>query len=1183
LNTIDQSTELSQLNDAEKRALLTRILEKSNRQAQLSVTQERIWQLNQVAPGNPVYNFQSAIALTGPLNHDALSKSVAKIVTRHETLRTSYGIAQGTPELTVVPKLSVMIDKTNLPGRNPEEQANALQAVAKNDAQIGFSIEKPPLFRLRCCIYHKNQHVLVLTMHHIVSDLISLDLFFEELGAYYGEILSGNSSSVSPLAWTYQDHAHYEHSRRDALKQSPAAQFWQEHLAGANNFSWRSDFPRPYVPTGQAATEHFILDASTVKNVEALARSEAVTPFVVLLSAYYILQWSASDSDDQLVAVPTAGRERDESQGLIGMFSSPLPMRVQLSEQHSVRDLLIEVRRTVLGTSENAAVPFADIIEHARVANNGKLITLRSMFSFISKMKKIVFPGLQLERVPTDRGVSDFDLFLTIYEDAGLWRGVFEYSTDLFGTGTAQNWADAYCAIVRNILTDPMKPVAELAALVPLPSTVQVAVAATFTADLLEEASNYWQYELHCPVHMVFYPYNQVFQALMDQGSDLHSADNTMNVLLVRPEDWIRYSENSTDRHDTLEKATGDFIKAVFRAKLRAPIVIYLCPGSPDPADRDAIAAAEDRIEAAFADHQGGITILRADTALERYGLNEVFDAKSDEIGHIPFSRPWFVALGTEIIRRATSLERPPFKVVALDCDNTLWQGVCGEQGAQGVRVEGPFRALQEFVTTQANDGMLLCLVSKNEEEDVFRVFDENDGMLLKRDRIIAHRINWHSKSENLRELAAELQLGLDSFIFIDDNPVECAEVQAACPEVLTLCLPQDVALIPSFLQNVWAFDRQHVSEEDRKRAESMLQNRHREVFRKQTSSFSDFLAKLELQVRITPVDDESLPRLAQLSQRTNQFNNAGVRYDETGLRNALAGGLQALKATVQDRFGQYGIVGVLFFHVDESILGIDSFLLSCRVLGRGVEHRMLAKLGRIAKEKGLTDISIVYKEMPRNQPFRRFLDSLDGAYSDDGKKYFLTARVAQDTTFEPERAHDDSKEVPIQLTTTTAPGVQITRQIAIASIAGWMRSVDDVMERLDKRSHSYHGSADSTPPQGETELSIAKVWEKVLHIDLPGRNDNFFEVGGNSLLLVQVNSQLIEAFCQDIQITTLFQYPTIASLAKHLSNSGNSAENRAQAVGRGQKSRMQLMHRMKRLSEMGYRNRNSLNEHVQA
>ena len=212
---------------------------------------------------------------------------------------------------------------------------------------------------------------------------------------------------------------------------------------------------------------------------------------------------------------------------------------------------------------------------------------------------------------------------------------------------------------------------------------------------------------------------------------------------------------------------------------------------------------------------------------------------------HIPYTPECYAAIGTALVRTIFNLKKDPFKVIVLDCDNTLWKGVCGEDGPLGVEVTAPYRALQEFMIGQMNAGMLLCLCSKNNEKDALDVFDQRTDMLLKPEHLVSWRINWKSKSENIKSLAKELNLGLDSFIFIDDNPVDCADVKINCPSVLTLQLPRNTELLSSFLNHIWAFDHMGSTEEDQNRTRMYQESTQRQQYFEQSVSLKDFVKGL--------------------------------------------------------------------------------------------------------------------------------------------------------------------------------------------------------------------------------------------------------------------------------------------------------------------------------------------------
>src|SRR6185437_3995515 len=192
------------------------------------------------------------------------------------------------------------------------------------------------------------------------------------------------------------------------------------------------------------------------------------------------------------------------------------------------------------------------------------------------------------------------------------------------------------------------------------------------------------------------------------------------------------------------------------------------------------------------------------------------------------------------------------------------------------------------------------AVCSKNSEEDVREVFAQRLDMPLRHEHFAAWRVNWLPKSENIKSIAQELNLGLDSFIFVDDNPVECAEVEANCPDVLTLQLPENPEEIPQFLKHCWAFDVQKVTAEDARRGEMYRESRQREQLRTQAGSLAEFIAGLNLKIQITPMAPEQLSRVAQLTQRTNQFNLTTIRRTEAEIQQ-LAGGAIVLTITVSD------------------------------------------------------------------------------------------------------------------------------------------------------------------------------------------------------------------------------------------------------------------------------------------
>jgi FkbH-like protein len=674
-------------------------------------------------------------------------------------------------------------------------------------------------------------------------------------------------------------------------------------------------------------------------------------------------------------------------------------------------------------------------------------------------------------------------------------------------------------------------------------------VAATFTAEPVKDALDFWMGELELPATVEFAPYNQVFQQLLDPSSLLSQNRSGVDVVLVRLEDWLRALPGSGAGggpaiREALERNAGDLIDAArgMASRSGAPLIVAVCPDSP--AARDARDRREhlDRAAARIVDELAGVPGISviAPRDFELYPVADHHDPRRDRLGHIPYTPPFFAAMGTLLARRIHAMLAPPHKVVVLDCDNTIWKGVVGEEGVDGIAIPPAWQGLQRFMAERAGQGLLVCLCSKNAEADVLEVFDRRPDMILKREHLVSWRINWQPKSENIRSMARELNLGLDSFIFLDDNPVECAEVRSACPEVLTLRLPID-GDIERFLQHVWAFDRARITSEDRQRTAMYQQEAERARFQKEAVGIGDFLAGLGLQITIAEPAPEQVDRVAQLTQRTNQFNFTTVRRIDGEIRRLGESGLECRSVEVKDRFGDYGLVGALIFGPRGDALEVDTFLVSCRVLGRGVEHRMLRKLGEIARARGLARVDATTLFTKKNQPARDFLEAVAADYRreiEGGLRYEIPTEVAAEMEYRPAEsaAVADGADAAPALATSgdgTEAGRKSHRFERIAELADPEQVLEAIRTRPGRLRARPADSPPPAPPATEVEAAIAGIWADLLEIELVGIHDNFFDLGGTSLLSVDLFARIERGFGKEMPLTSLLEAPTIAELAR--------------------------------------------------
>lgn len=673
------------------------------------------------------------------------------------------------------------------------------------------------------------------------------------------------------------------------------------------------------------------------------------------------------------------------------------------------------------------------------------------------------------------------------------------------------------------------------------PTALHVAICANFVAEPLEEPLQYWLGEIGVRSAISFAPYNQVYQQLLDPASLLAKNRNGLNVLLVRLEEWFRNPAFDQigempmkDREGQLRRNVQDFLAGVVELRNRhtAGLIVILCPNSPSIAESipqaNIFREMEELIDSELS-RISSLELVSSHAWTTLYPAAGYHDPHGELLAHIPYTPLLYSSLSMVITRKFHKLWFPPRKVIVLDCDNTLWSGVVGEDGPEGISIDPPRRALQEHLLRQQSRGMLVALCSRNNQEDVLEVFDTRSDMLLKRQHLVSTRINWSSKSENLASISRELGLALDSFVFFDDDPIVCAEVRADLPEVLTLLLPAAPTDIPVFLQHVWVFDHDARSDEDRKRTQLYQEHFMRERVRRESPTLKEFLANLELVVEVSRMEEQQVRRVSELTVRTHQFNTTGIRRLPLEVSRLLGSGdLESLVVSVKDRFGDYGLVGVVFHKTERDSLLIDTFLLSCRALGRGVEHQVVAYLGAVARQRDLKTVNIVCIPSPKNLPAVKFLETLPGAIRedfDDRVIFYLPAEVAASTTYSPSgfANNDDCSDEESTDPSPKERAGTVSLNAFLASVPAGLRDASSIHERFAQSRARSSPVPIAVSPRTSVETRIAAVFCELLGLDAIDIHDGFFDLGGHSLIAMQVLSRLNGEFNVELTPMLLF------------------------------------------------------------
>jgi amino acid adenylation domain-containing protein/FkbH-like protein/thioester reductase-like protein len=681
-----------------------------------------------------------------------------------------------------------------------------------------------------------------------------------------------------------------------------------------------------------------------------------------------------------------------------------------------------------------------------------------------------------------------------------------------------------------------------------------IAIASTFTADPLCVPLNFWMQTLGIGATVSLAPYAQVMQELLNPQSLLSANRDGFSILLVRIEDWIRdrLGDRSVGQNiEHMRTVANDFIAAVqsLRSRTSASILLYFCPPSADlPAAYGSLERIQSRLLTQLKSLPG--VHCWSDGDLQRlYPVAEYQDSRADRLGHIPYTSEYFNAIGTLIARRIAAAVKPRFKVIAIDCDNTLWRGVCGEAGADGIVLTEAHLSFQRMLVRQHDAGMLLCLCSKNNAADVEAVFESRPDMILQEEHVVSSRVNWNAKSSNIKSLAQELDLSLDSFLFVDDDAVECAEVRAHCPSVLTLQFPKAEDEAAHFLDHVWAFDRIASTKEATQRTTQYREDRARKVALQQTTDLMQFLASLELQVSVSLLQIGELARVAELVQRTNQFNFTGTRRSSNEIEALWKSGvIHILVAHVRDRFGDYGLVGALLFRREGQSIDVDTFVLSCRALGRGVEHRIINALGEIARMDGRNEIVLRYRSTSRNIPARQFLErsfsKFQAPLSANGETgaeliFKIPVMYAERVTVESTAMEVSNPEIkPSESSSRVDPSASTQWHEAAYRLS----RLQDIGREINLYSVGRRRAAvEYVAPRTPTEAALAAIWSDVLRLQNVSIYDDFFDAGGDSVQAVRAIAKVGSVLGLDLSLQEFFECSKLEQVAARLSTASES------------------------------------------
>lgn len=494
--------------------------------------------------------------------------------------------------------------------------------------------------------------------------------------------------------------------------------------------------------------------------------------------------------------------------------------------------------------------------------------------------------------------------------------------------------------------------------------------------------------------------YNQVFQTLTNSNAKMWKQRVNITLIWTTPEsissEFQKLQNKNAVNSDLIKKDVDYFCSCIRLIKKYSDIVLVPNWILKQP-NESSLALAYSKgfgleYNLSFMNYylseqfnkEKNLYILNSSKWLLNCGASSAYNSKLWYLTKTPFSNNFFKQVISDLSNLYGSIKGLSKKLLILDLDDTLWGGIVGEVGWKNLRIGGhdhlgeAFRDFQIQIKSLKNQGIILALASKNDEVTAIKAINNHPEMILSMEDFVTHRINWEDKAKNIIDIVNELNLGLQSVVFLDDSPFERARVQEALPEVLVPELPKDPTDYNTFLSKLRCFDKTHVTDEDKSRSNLYKSESKRIKLKQQLKSLSDWIKTLNLTIVIENIKNENTPRAVQLFNKTNQMNLSTRRLSEQEFNHWVkvdSNNLWTIRAA--DKFGDYGIIGILSISTKNNIATLVDFILSCRVVGRYIEETMIEFLKEFCQENNVNKIKGKYKKTDKNSLCYNFLNKL--------------------------------------------------------------------------------------------------------------------------------------------------------------------------------------------------------------
>tara|TARA_Y100000590_G_scaffold401389_1_gene486206 strand:+ start:3969 stop:5711 length:1743 start_codon:yes stop_codon:yes gene_type:complete len=527
---------------------------------------------------------------------------------------------------------------------------------------------------------------------------------------------------------------------------------------------------------------------------------------------------------------------------------------------------------------------------------------------------------------------------------------------------------------------------------------IKIAILSSFTINGLDECLKVKSFLSKINYKSYIGNYNQHFQDIFNEKSNLYQFEPDLTFLIIDARSFLGqlfsnpYSFTTKERREIFNEKINYLKNAIeiFEKKSNKKLVIFnfqvpsFSPGgiieNKSEFGLHELIYEFNKSLTELTKKNNSLFIFDFNQFVLKFGENNIFNYKQFFLGDIQISFDYLPFLANYMFAYIKPVLGLNKKCIVLDLDNTLWGGIVGEDGFNGIELGHTpngkaYVEFQKKLLSLWQQGIILAINSKNNFDDAMKVIKAHPNMILKEEHFASIQINWNDKALNLKQISNEINIGTDSMVFFDDDKLNQERIKQEFPLVLTVELTKDPSDYVKILEELKEFDVLTRTEEDNKRGQMYTQQRKRKEFEETVSDLSQFLEQLNIKVKIEDSNEFLIPRISQLTLKTNQFNLTTKRYQEEDIQKfTLDNNFIVGCANVRDKFGDNGITGVFIIKKNDKIWNLDTFLLSCRVMGRGVENLILSHLLQEAKKNGIKEFIAEFIPTEKNKPSSNFL-----------------------------------------------------------------------------------------------------------------------------------------------------------------------------------------------------------------